>query len=189
MQKIEEIQMNKERILRLAEYIGKLPDHKFEMSHWLAVKDQNNLGWFVDEVPTPWSKEFTEYNPLDCGTVCCIAGWATAMENDFKPIAITMNGFSIKDRAQMWLDLTSLEAQNLFFFGVNTVWTKFYRQCSYDFDEYEDSFLEISNKDAEFVMKAIANGEINIDQELDYNECVEEMREYGFYEEEENDDY
>ena len=181
--------MNKERMLSLAEYIGKLPDHKFEMSNWLAVKQQKNLRWYVDEVATNWSKELIEYNPLDCGTACCIAGWATAMENDFKPISAVMNGFSIKDRAQMWLDLTSLEAQNLFFFGVNTVWTKFYRQCSYNFDEYEDSFLEISNKDAEFVMKAIANGEINIDQEFDYNQCVEEMREYGFYEEEENDDY
>ena len=80
--------MNKERMLQLADYIEKLPEHKFEMQYWISqkVKKENYLGeeyWKTDYAPLGDSKTLVE--PLDCGTACCIAGWATAIENNFKP--------------------------------------------------------------------------------------------------------
>ena len=110
--------MNKERMLQLADYIENLPEHKFEMQYWISqkVQKENYIGeeyWKLDYAPTLHS-DLTQIllEPLDCGTACCIAGWAAAIENNFKPIAIIQDGKSIEERAAVWLDLNYEQERN-----------------------------------------------------------------------------
>lgn len=183
--------MNKERMLQLADFIEKLPEHKFEMQYWISqkVKKENYLGeeyWKIDYAPTMGNslvKDLLE--PLNCGTACCIAGWATAIENNFKPIAIMQNGQSIENRALEWLDLTEKQGQNLFLINIDTVWAYYIEKCQFYINEDEDCFTDISNKDAALVIRDIANGVIDIDKKFYFEESKEYLQELGYYEEEE----
>ena len=175
-------------MLQLAAYIENLPEHKFEMQYWISqkVKKENYLGeeyWKLDYAPTLLS-DLTEglLEPLDCGTACCIAGWATSIESNFKPIAIVQDGKSIEDRALEWLDLTPLEGRNLFLISIDTVWTDYYAKCNFDLDEDEDCYKNISNKDAALVIRDIANGVIDIDKEYDTEEARTFLEGLGHYE-------
>ena len=182
--------MNKERMLQLADYIEKLPEHKFEMQYWISqkVQKENVYGedyWKIDYAPRMDSNSLSEklLEPLDCGTACCIAGWATAIQNNFKPIAIMQNGQSIENRALEWLDLTEKQGQNLFLINIDTVWAYYLEKCSFDLNEFEDCFTEIKNKDAALVIRDIAHGVIDIDKNFGFNEAKEYLQELGFYEE------
>jgi hypothetical protein len=144
--------MNKERMLQLADYIEKLPEHKFEMQYWISqkVQKENPYGedyWKMDYAPRMDSNSLSEklLEPLDCGTACCIAGWATAIQNNFKPIAIMQNGQSIENRALEWLDLTEKQGQNLFLINIDTVWTYYVEKCNFDLIEDEDCFSGFDN--------------------------------------------
>ena len=113
--------MNKERMLQLADYIEKLPEHKFEMQYWISqkVKKENYIGeeyWKTEYAPLFDSEKLLE--PLDCGTACCIAGWATAIENNFKPIAIMQDRKTIETRGKEWLGLSYSQSQNLFLMNM-----------------------------------------------------------------------
>jgi hypothetical protein len=179
--------MNKERMLQLADYIEKLPEHKFEMQYWISqkVKKENYLGeeyWKTDYAPLGDSKTLVE--PLDCGTACCIAGWATAIENNFKPIAIMQDDKSIETRGKEWLDLSYEQAQNLFLINIDTVWTYYIEKCSFYINEDEDCFTDIANKDAALVIRDVANGVIDIDKKIFFQESKEYLQELGYYEEE-----
>jgi len=179
--------MNKERMLQLADYIEKLPEHKFEMQYWISqkVKKENYLGeeyWKLDYAPTlntDLSQSFLE--PLDCGTACCIAGWATAIESNFKPIAIIQDGKSIEERAATWLDLNYEEERNLFMLSIDTVWTQYIQKCDFDLNEDEDSFTGITNKDAALVIRDVANGVVDIDKNFDFFTAKEYLTDLGYY--------
>jgi hypothetical protein len=178
--------MNKERMLQLADYIEKLPEHKFEMQYWISqkVQKENSYGedyWKTDYAPLGDSIRLIE--PLDCGTACCIAGWATAIENNFKPIAIVQNGQSIENRALEWLDLTEKQGQNLFLINIDTVWTYYLEKCNFGLIEDEDCFTDVTNKDAALVIRDIANGVIDIDKKFEFYEAKEYLQELGYYEE------
>jgi hypothetical protein len=178
--------MNKERMLQLADYIEKLPEHKFEMQYWISqkVKKENYIGdeyWKMDYAPTISSEELLE--PLDCGTACCIAGWATSIENNFKPIAIMQDGKSIETRGREWLDLSIEQANNLFLINIDTVWTYYMSKCDFSVSEDEDCITDITNKDAALVIRDIANGVIDIDKKIDFDTAKEYLQEFGYYEE------
>jgi hypothetical protein len=185
--------MNKERMLQLADYIEKLPEHKFEMQYWISqkVKKENYLGeeyWKIDYAPTLYtdlSKSFLE--PLDCGTACCIAGWAAAIESNFKPIAIIQDGKSIEERAAAWLDLNYEEERNLFMLSIDTVWTYYIEKCSFDLNEDEDGFTGITNKDAALVIRDVANGVVDIDKNFDFFTAKEYLTDLGYYNWEDED--
>ena len=179
--------MNKERMLQLADFIEKLPEHKFEMNYWISqkVKKENYLGeeyWKTDYAPLNNSKSLVE--PLSCGTACCIAGWAAAIENNFKPIAIMQDDKSIETRGREWLDLSIEQAQNLFLMNIDTVWTYYIEQCNFYINEDEDCFSDITNKDAALVIRDIVNGVTDIDKVFNFQECKEYLQELGYYEEE-----
>ena len=91
--------MNKERMLQLADYIENLPSNKFDMNYWISYKTKNELGAWV-LFKGRYELDETFMDPLDCGTACCIAGWATAIESNFEPIAIVEHDTSIEDRAK-----------------------------------------------------------------------------------------
>jgi hypothetical protein len=178
--------MNKERMLQLADFIEKLPEHKFEMQYWISQKIQkeNYLGdeyWKTDYAPLGDSIRLIE--PLDCGTACCIAGWATAIENNFKPIAIMQDGKSIETRGREWLDLSIEQANNLFLINIDTVWTYYIEKCNFSLSEDEDCISDITNKDAALVIRDVANGVINIDKKIDFYEAKEYLQDFGYYEE------
>ena len=173
-------------MLQLADYIEKLPEHKFEMQYWISqkVQKENSYGedyWKTDYAPLGDSIRLIE--PLDCGTACCIAGWATAIENNFKPIAIVQNGQSIENRALEWLDLTEKQGQNLFLINIDTVWTYYLEKCNFGLIEDEDCFTDVTNKDAALVIRDIANGVIDIDKKFEFYEAKEYLQELGYYEE------
>lgn len=181
--------MNKERMLQLADYIENLPEHKFEMQYWLSqkVQKQNYLGeeyWKIDYTPRIDSVNSDKFlEPLDCGTACCIAGWATSIESNFKPIAIMQDGKTIETRAREWLDLSIEQANNLFLINIDTVWTYYMEKCKFYLSEDEDCFTDITNKDAALVIRDVANGVINIDEKIDFYVAKEYLQEFGYYEE------
>lgn len=176
-------------MLQLADYIEKLPEHKFEMEYWISqkVQKENVYGedyWKIDYALRMDSVSGDKLlEPLDCGTACCIAGWATAIQNNFKPIAIMQNGQSIENRALEWLDLTEKQGRNLFLINIDTVWAYYIEKCSFYINEDEDCFTDISNKDAALVIRDIAHGVIDIDKNFGFNEAKEYLQELGFYEE------
>lgn len=177
--------MNKDRMLQLADYIEDLPEHKFEMQYWISqkVKSKNYYGteyWKTDYAPVFNVDVFLE--PLDCGTACCIAGWATAIENNFKPIAMMQDNKTIEDRGREWLDLTYAQANNLFLMNIDTVWTYYIEKCNFGLSEDEDNFTDITNKDAALVIRDVANGVIDIDKKFEFYESKEYLQELGYYE-------
>ena len=178
-------------MLQLADFIEKLPEHKFEMQYWISqkVKKENYLGeeyWKIDYAPTIGNRFVKDLlEPLDCGTACCIAGWATAIENNFKPIAIMQDEKSIETRGKEWLDLSYEQAQNLFLINIDTVWSYYIEKCSFYINEDEDCFTDISNKDAALVIRDVANGVIDIDKKFEFYETKEYLQELGYYEEQE----
>jgi len=181
--------MNKERMLQLADYIENLPEHKFEMQYWISQKilKETSYGedyWKIDYAPT-MNSDLTKglLEPLDCGTACCIAGWATAIESNFKPIAIIQDGKTIDDRAKEWLDLSYEQAQNLFLLNTDSVWTYYIEKCNFGLIEDEDCFTNITNKDAALVIRDVANGVIDIDKKIYFEEAREYLQELGYYEE------
>ena len=183
--------MNKERMLQLAEYIESLPEHKFDMTYWISskvkVENDNGTYWERDRFPSIYGLDTDLFEPLDCGTACCIAGWATAMENNFKPIAMRVDGKTIEQRAQEWLGLTEYQAKNLFLLGIDTVWTHYVDILNYNFDEYEEQFEDITNKDAAFVIREIVNGNVDIDQYFHHSIMHNIMFEKGYFESEWDD--
>jgi len=180
-------------MLQLADFIEKLPEHKFEMQYWISqkVKKENYLGeeyWKIDYAPTlntDLSQSLLE--PLDCGTACCIAGWATAIESNFKPIAIIQDGKSIEERAAAWLDLNYEEERNLFMLSIDTVWTQYIQKCDFDLNEDEDGFTGITNKDAALVIRDVANGVVDIDKNFDFFTAKEYLTDLGYYNWEDED--
>jgi len=184
--------MNKERMLQLADYIENLPEHKFEMQYWLSTKIEQGMWngkpyWSTDSYPIIHNSEQNTktLEPLDCGTACCIAGWATAMKDNFKPIALIQDGKTIEDRALQWLDLTEDEGRNLFLTSIDTVWTEYFEKFGFELDEYNDCYTNITNKAAAYVIRDIANGVIDIDRGFGFDDSKEFLKELGHYEEDE----
>lgn len=181
--------MNKERMLQLADYIENLPEHKFEMQYWISqkVQKENNYGeeyWKIDYTPRIDSVNSDKFlEPLDCGTACCIAGWATSIESNFKPIAIMQDGKTIETRAREWLDLSVEQSNNLFLINIDSVWAFYTEKCNLGVNEYEDCITDITNKDAALVIRDVVNGVINIDEKIDFDAAKEYLQEFGYYEE------
>lgn len=97
--------MNRERLLRVADAIQK---HEIE---WLGFNMQTFRG-----VGDP---DRSEHN---CETVACIGGWAEVLRRREAGEPLTAETFtsrdwSIRDKAQDWLELTDGEAEELFALG------------------------------------------------------------------------
>lgn len=184
--------MNKERMLQLADFIEKLPPHKFEMEYWMGEKtnrEDNPNNWYTTTragtIEDHRGETVKEYEPFDCGTACCIAGWAAMLQNDLKPMAFFIDDRTVEERGRDWLGLTDEQAQNLFFLGVQTVWTEYVGIFKYHFNIFEEQFENISNVEAAMVLRDIANGITNIDEKYDYHFSKGKLEDLGYYE----DDY
>ena len=161
--------MNKENMLELAELLESIPDEQFNMDHWLLNNDPFNRF------------EEREFDPHNCNTVGCIAGWAALLESDFKRTLGEV--FKVSEIAKNWLGLTSIEAYNLFHTHKNSVWY-FYLQdinCDYFYDDIEEQYEDISKLDASYVIRQIANGEIDINLEFDESQIKTLLKNNGYY--------
>ena len=90
---------------------------------------------------------------------------------------------SIEDRAREWLDLSYEQGQNLFLLNIDSVWTYYIEKCNFGLIEDEDCFTNITNKDAALVIRDVANGVIDIDKKIYFEEAREYLQELGYYEE------
>lgn len=164
--------MNKENMLELADFLETIDGEQFNMYHWLLV---NRL------LDNP-SKEF---NPYDCNTVGCIAGWAALLENNLKLTNLETSDVSVI--AKNWLGLTAIEAYNLFHTPKNSVWY-FYLDdinCDYSYNDIEEGYEDISNLDAAYVIRKVANKEIDINLEFDESQIKIQLEDAGYYQDEE----
>ena len=139
--------MNKERMLQLADFLENLPEEKFNMETW-AYSSSGKTGEFVD--------------PNNCNTTCCIAGWTVALFNDFNPIipnSKRMYEDSIAKEATRLLDLHREQAVDLFFANPDSYWGYYEKELSITLNECDDLY-EINNKQAAYVIRDIANGNL-----------------------------
>lgn len=184
-------------MLQLADFIETLPDHKFDMNYWVGQKERagEDKEWITTHYPTTYSassineESQTKYEPFDCGTACCIAGWAAMIQNDLKPMPYFIDNKTIENRAIEWLGLTKQEADNLFYLGMDTVWSDYIAHMDFDFDDYEENYINIKNKHAAIVIRDIANGDTDISNEYDYYECKNHLQNLGYLDEDEDDEY
>lgn len=179
-------------MLQLADFIETLPDHKFDMSYWISEKEQNNYSdeWIVRFYPRIWEPDTDQviFEPFDCGTACCIAGWAAMMKNDFKPMPFFVDDETIESRAREWLDLTHEQSNNLFLVGISSVWSSYIATMDFDFDQYEENYVNIKNRHASEIIRDIVNGVVDIDIEYDYHFYKSHLEDLGYYDEGEWDD-
>lgn len=92
--------MNKERIKGVITQLSKIPDRKFNMGDWIKGTIPKVMG-------TPQQIANEKHA---CGTSACIAGWTTLLYAD-EPV----KGQLTSDKARDLLDLTNLQAEQLFF--------------------------------------------------------------------------
>ena len=164
--------MNKENMLELAELLESIQDEQFNMNHWLLDN-------------RPLDNPLKEFDPYSCNTVGCIAGWAALLENDLKLTNLHKSDVSVI--AKNWLGLTAIEAYNLFHTPKNSVWY-FYLydiNCDYVYNDIEEGYEDISNLDAAYVIRQVANGEIDINIEFDESQIKTQLEDYGYYQDEE----
>ena len=171
--------MNKERMLALADLIENLPKKKFHMNYWSALRylaiDYKGDKYLSDNIQ---SNE--NLNPNECGTVCCIAGWATAMKTDFKPLEIPEEShinFMVPAIAKEYLELTQREANNLFYIGPDTVWMYISDKFDLQYCYCDEEWKNITNKAAAFAIRGIANNEIDISDIIDYDWALDFIEE------------
>jgi hypothetical protein len=94
--------MNKERLIQLAEVLESPAAEKhFDMKEWIEHTGYHDLpeGITIAEVM------------IDCGTVACIAGWATVLARPNEPYSAIIDEFSL---AAEYLDLEYFIAKSLF---------------------------------------------------------------------------
>lgn len=155
--------MNKERMLELAELLKNIPEKKFTMERWLNHPDnsKDQYGNYIE------SSDSFLYEPLNCGTTGCIAGWAVMLENEFKPVSLLKDGLNIQERASAWLGLTEDESSNLFFTGTDAIWSILVIDygLDLDYDPYEHSFGSMTNKQVSEAISFI------VDNDLELAEC------------------
>jgi hypothetical protein len=101
--------MNKERMLKLANFIEKLPAHKFDMTNWAI--DQANTEMMID---------CKAMNPHQCKTTGCIAGWAIFLFAEREPFVYDKCGGLLPWRsppveAELLLELNEDQVQDLFY--------------------------------------------------------------------------
>jgi hypothetical protein len=97
--------VNKERLLKLADFLDTVHPNKFEISSWL------NTGWRARGGCTE-----AELLDLDCGTTACAVGWACTIP-EFKAEGLGFGGIVPMPTLQMpdGKTLTSWEAVREFF--------------------------------------------------------------------------
>jgi hypothetical protein len=165
--------MNVERIEKLAELLySAVPEANFHMSKWFGRYDidkykESNVMDFDSEMPSIYSDNFIAY---ECGTTCCIAGWAIAMANDFKPLNLVDTKDSFSSLAASYLEINKDQSYYIFYSDDSSVWNDVFN----DYEEIEWDpdmcwYVGITPKIASDVLYRIANGDIKKFNEMEEN--------------------
>jgi hypothetical protein len=156
--------MNVERIEKLAELLySAVPEANFDMRKWFGRYDvdyynNTSIKEFESELIPKTTDDFI---PYECGTACCIAGWALTMANDFKPLDIRNLGGSWNNAAAEYLEINSDQAFYLFYTDRSSIWDDvFFDYEEIQWDEDEDCYVGITPKIASDVLYRIAYGNI-----------------------------
>lgn len=186
--------MNKEVMLRLADRLENCHDN-FHMGSWFGkVVDPRDIFHDLeneDEVynellvaPSNDSRieDFVDVDnqyTMKCGTTACIAGWACVdlfatntekfhkMQDSFSSRPGHFAIFSIYNIAREHLDLTTSEAEKLFYCHSDSVWDRYSEEYNLKFKTDVESTWYVHPKIAADVLRRIVNEEIKLDG--DYN--------------------
>ena len=167
--------MNVDNMTKLADLLERLPEEKFNMTHWSSEFK------YIDGHSEKNKKKYVQSQYIDyydCNTAGCIAGWAIALKNNLRsemPNAGNIGNIEvIKYEACQFLGLSESQGENLFLMGLSTVW---YDVQFHDFDIFYDSEHEvtsdlITNKMAAKVLRKVISGEVDLDNlDIQYYEC------------------
>lgn len=69
----------------------------------------------IETHPEQWDQDVWRITKPECGTVCCVAGWACEL-SDMWPNAVIATSFGVSQTARHLLGLTSAQAGKLFLF-------------------------------------------------------------------------
>ena len=129
--------INRENMMKLALHLEDIDKSRFNMNYWVSS--------YQDEYQEHMEGERLDIN--DCGTAGCIAGWAVALANNGKFNAIDADEYEglelddeelllgdVRHYAAEWLGLTMSQADQLFYFGEDSVWKRY--MDDYDLDTY-----------------------------------------------------
>jgi hypothetical protein len=94
--------MNKERLLKLADFLETLPAERFRIRTWASP----------------------HFTPTDCNTTACACGWATTipefadaglkLEKDCGELYLTYNGYKRSEAAARFFEISDYAAEYLF---------------------------------------------------------------------------
>jgi len=120
--------INRENMMKLALHLEDIDKSRFNMGYWVSS--------YQDEYQEHMEGERLDIH--DCGTAGCIAGWAVALKNHGKFHAIDADEYEglvldedevflgdVRHHAAAWLGLSGSQADQLFFFGEDSVWNRY----------------------------------------------------------------
>ena len=120
--------INRENMMKLALHLEDIDKTRFDMGSWISS--------YQDDFQTHMEGDRLDIN--DCGTAGCIAGWAVALANNGKIEAIDSDECEglvldndeiligdIRYYAAQWLGLPMSQADQLFYFGEDSVWNRY----------------------------------------------------------------
>jgi hypothetical protein len=180
---MENSDMNKENMIKLAELIESLPEKKFNMTYWTSEIQ----GFTHDGNVTHYANN-QKIDYYDCTTAGCIAGWAIALKNNLRAEIVEANSViriaEIKAIACDFLGLTKQEGDNLFLMESSSIW---FDHAFKDFDIFHEENGtgidpdSITNKMAAEVLRKVISGEVSLENPdlfERYNEDDDEDRDW-----------
>lgn len=200
--------MNKERMLQVADLIENAPKEQFHMGSWFGnynfkyATERSELNELWEPLPVKWDNLNPNYSNLidtldrtivddsiptmlKCNTTACIAGWALVSAYNSGCRYSVDAALPVSYNAQVYLDLTDVETQQLFYCEDNSIWAKVADQYGLDFNCSEVDYWNIDQKTAADVLRRIAKGELSLDpnwgEEVDCPCCRSEYQ-YNYME-------
>lgn len=152
--------MNKQRMLLLADLLDSIKPEKFNLTYWASnVKHDpidDHYSYFCQD------GEYVDLSVYNCNTAGCVAGWAVALKNDLN-VVLTDDGadgikiFNVESQAREYLDLTHDESTSLFYYGCNSIWSKYSEELGLDDTEigYDNA---VKSHHAALLIRYIAEG-------------------------------
>jgi len=127
--------MNKENIEKLIKAIEFDGKHKFNMATFVGEVDRESLtenDYVYNQLVNVIfeMEDFTSTDLFNCDSVGCIAGFATAVANDWKNPFLNLSGkegkehtsYYFEKEANRFLGLTKNEGKSLYYGGDYSVW-------------------------------------------------------------------
>lgn len=142
--------MNTEAMLAVADVIEYV-EERFDLTTWIASDYEENG---LPKIKTLWD---------DCGTVGCVAGWTCAWA-DVVPNADRWDDGRVISAARRELGLTLGQAEQLFFYHYNTVWSRVASEYGWKlgFHGGLSHVRQVTAAQAADVLRRLARGEIKL---------------------------